>query len=58
MNRYSRVQLIIEDPSLSDLEVSGYFRPDNTEIFLRLLEQGLGVKSELRADGIALRRAD
>lgn len=58
MNRYSQMRLVIDDPALGNLEVSGYFRADNTAMFLHLLEQGLGVKSEPRGDVIGLRKAN
>ena len=57
MNQYNRVQFAIEDPSLANLEVSGYFRADNYETFLRLIEQGLGLKSERVGEKILLLRA-
>jgi transmembrane sensor len=57
MNRFSQVRLVIDDPVLNELEISGYFRADNTVMFLHLLEQGLGVKSEPRGDVIGLRKA-
>jgi transmembrane sensor len=57
MNRYNRTQFVITDPSLAALEVSGYFRADNHETFLGLIEQGLGLKSERHGDTIILRKA-
>jgi ferric-dicitrate binding protein FerR (iron transport regulator) len=56
MNRYNRVQFVIEDASLGSLEVSGYFRANNHETFLHLIEQGLGLKSEREGDKILLRK--
>ncbi|MDP3073673.1 MAG: FecR domain-containing protein [Opitutaceae bacterium] len=57
-NRYNAVQLVIDDPSIADLEVSGFFRSDNLATFLHLLEQGLGVASEARGDIVGLRKSD
>jgi transmembrane sensor len=57
MNRYNQVKFTIDDPSLASLEVSGYFRADNYETFLHLIEQGLGLKSERSGERIILRRA-
>jgi transmembrane sensor len=57
MNRYNRVQFVIDDPALRSLEVSGYFRADNHETFLRLIEQGFGLESERDGERILLRKA-
>jgi transmembrane sensor len=57
MNRYNRVQFVIEDPALRSLEVSGYFRANNHETFLRLIEQGFGLKSDRDGEKILLRKA-
>lgn len=57
MNQRNRVQLIIEGASLKRLEVSGLFRADRTEAFVRLLEANFGVKAESSGDTIVLRRA-
>jgi transmembrane sensor len=57
MNRYNRAQFVIDDPAIGTLEVSGYFRADNFETFLTLIEQGLGLRSERIGDKIILRRS-
>lgn len=57
MNRHNRLQFVIEDPAISSLEISGYFRADNPETFLGLIEKGLGLRSERRGDRILLRAA-
>ena len=44
-NRYNQVQLVV-DPSATGVIVDGSFRATNVAGFLRLLEQGFGVKSE------------
>jgi transmembrane sensor len=62
-NRYAAdsgaQRLVIEpaDPSLAQLEVSGYFRANNVAAFLHLISQTLGVNAEAHSDRIALRRA-
>jgi transmembrane sensor len=62
-NRYAAdfgtPRLVIEpaDPSLAQLEVSGYFRANNGAAFLNLISQTLGVTAETQDDHIALRRA-
>jgi len=57
LNRYNQVKFMVEDPSIAALEVSGYFRADNANTFLHLIEQSLGVRGERRGDTIILRKA-
>jgi transmembrane sensor len=47
-NTRNRVQLLIGDPSIEDLLVSGIFRADNVEGFVRLMEGSFGVRAERR----------
>lgn len=56
MNRYNAHRLVIEDPSLSRIEVSGYFRANNTDSFLQLLEGSFGIAAEKRGEVIYLRK--
>ena len=53
-NDYARVKLVIADPSLEGLELSGVLRADNTDSLLRLLEREFGIKAEPRGDEIVL----
>jgi transmembrane sensor len=56
-NLRNRRQLVIADPRVAGLRVTGSFRADNVEAFTRLLEASFGVAVEQRADGtLALRR--
>ncbi|MES2696464.1 MAG: FecR domain-containing protein [Verrucomicrobiota bacterium] len=57
MNRHSRVQFIVDDPTLAQLPVSGVFRADNSDTFVRLLEGTLGISAERSGDAIRLRPA-
>jgi transmembrane sensor len=57
LNRFNKVKFKVDDPSIAALEVSGYFRVDNANTFLHLIEQGLGVRGERRGDTIILRKA-
>ena len=50
-NRGGRMHLSIADPQLARLRMSGVFRVNNAEGFVRLLESNYGVKVERRADG-------
>lgn len=58
MNKYNRVQFVIGDSTLADVPMSGLFRADDPETFLRMLESGFGVKAEHRSsEQIVLRKA-
>lgn len=60
MNRYNHVRLVIDpaDADLAGVQVSGYFRADNVETFLHLIEQTLEIRTERSGDNtIALRKA-
>jgi transmembrane sensor len=56
-NRYNARQIVIADPSLDDLKVGGNFRLDNSDAFVRLLQQVFPVHAERRGDRIMLSRA-
>ncbi len=56
MNRHNRVQFVIDDTGLARLPVSGLFRADRMEAFVRILEANFGVKAELAGDTIRLHR--
>lgn len=55
LNRYHTRKIVIDDPSIADLRVSGKFRPGNTEAFLWLLQQGFPVTVEQQKGQITLR---
>lgn len=57
LNRYNKVQFMIEDATLARLRVSGFFRADNTDTFVRLLEGTCGIKAERSDATIVLRKA-
>lgn len=51
-------RFVIADPALEGVRISGLFRLDNTEAFVRLLDQGFGIAAESREGAeIVLRRA-
>jgi transmembrane sensor len=50
-NRYNRQQLLISDPSVATIRISGTFKASNVEAFVRLLKEAYGLKVELTADG-------
>ena len=57
INRYNRVQFAIPDADVSQLRVSGVFRADNLEPFVRLLEATCGIQAERSGDVIVLKKA-
>jgi len=50
-NRYNREQLLISDPSVAAIRISGTFKALNVEAFVRLLKEAYGLKVESTADG-------
>jgi transmembrane sensor len=50
-NRYNRQQLLIADPSVAAIRISGTFKTSNVEAFVRLLKEAYGLKVEVAADG-------
>lgn len=53
-NRYAQEQLIIADPQLEPIKVSGEFRIGNTQAFLRALESAFPVRVEQSGKTIRL----
>ncbi len=51
MNRYSDTKLTIEDPSLSQIHISGVFRTDDQRTFLALLQQGWSIHASRVGNG-------
>jgi ferric-dicitrate binding protein FerR (iron transport regulator) len=57
-NRHSRVKLVIGDPSLAGLQVSGIVRADQADALVSLLEANFDVTAESRGgETVLLRRA-
>jgi transmembrane sensor len=55
-NRYSARKIVIDDPSLSALRISGNFRSSNSDGFLWLLKSGFHVRIEEGDDRVHLKR--
>jgi transmembrane sensor len=53
-NRYAREQLVIADPRLESIKVSGEFRIGNTQAFLRALESAFPIRVEQNGQTIRL----
>jgi len=57
INRFSGVRLILGDPELGKVQLSGVLRASNMETLLRLLATDYGIAAERRPDGeIVLRK--
>ena len=55
-NAHGRVRLVLADPALGRLQLSGVLRADDTESLLRLLEGEFALVGERRGDELVLRR--
>src|SRR6185312_10902321 len=45
LNRYNTHRIVIEDPKVAGIRISGTFRPTNYEAFVRLLREGFSIKA-------------
>ena len=52
LNRYTKERFVIDDAELARVPLSGLFRLDDGEAFVRLLETGFGVKAEYRGGNV------
>lgn len=57
INQFNTVKFVIDDPSLSALEISGFVRVENPDLFVLLLDKGFNIKAERQGDVIHLRKA-
>ena len=53
-NRYNPRKIVVADAAAGAIRVGGNFRWNNTDAFVRLLEQGFDVRAEPHADRIVL----
>ncbi|HEY0685586.1 MAG TPA: FecR domain-containing protein [Steroidobacter sp.] len=53
-NRYNRRRIIIEDPALASIPVSGNFRATNFDAFVRLLRDGFAIHAREHGDEVVL----
>lgn len=54
VNRYNKRKIVLADPSIADIGVGGVFRATDQEVFLKLLETGFPVRTEMREDEVLL----
>jgi len=50
MNRHNRLQIVLGNPALGRLRVSGVFRSDNPEGFVRIVEQTFDLRAEYQGE--------
>jgi transmembrane sensor len=53
-NRYTVRKIVIDDPTVAAIRVSGKFRSTQFEAFVRLLEEGFPVRAHSVGDRIVL----
>lgn len=53
-NRYNERKLLVRDPAIVSIPVSGRFRTTNFEAFVRLVQNGFAVRAESSPEGIVL----
>jgi len=53
-NRYNTRKIVIQDPSIANLQVGGMFRANNIEPFVHLIEQGLPLQATQEGEEIRL----
>lgn len=57
INRYNNRRIIIEDPALASIPISGNFRASNVDAFVRLLRDGFAIHARVHGDEIVLSNA-
>lgn len=57
-NRYNTRKIVVADRSLDELKVGGNFRLDNSDAFVRLVQEVFPVRAEGRGDRIVLSRRE
>lgn len=57
LNRQNFTRILIEDEAVGRQRVTGYFRSDNPEGFVRMVEDTFGLKAEVREDHTIVLRA-
>jgi transmembrane sensor len=55
-NRYTTHPIVIEDPAVGSLPISGKFRANNSAAFTRMLHEGFGIHVQERDDATVLSR--
>lgn len=53
-NRYNSTKIVIEDPSIAEIRMSGKFRATNFDAFVRILANGFAIRQREEGDRILL----
>jgi transmembrane sensor len=56
-NRYNSRQLVVSDPAIADIRVAGYFRANNIDGFVRVLESEFAIRATHESGRISLAAA-
>jgi transmembrane sensor len=56
MNRYNSTRLEVDDPDLANQLISGRFRVDHEDVFLRLIERSCDIEAERSGEALKLRK--
>lgn len=56
-NRYNRRQLVVSDPAIASVKIGGYFRANNVDGFVRVLESEFAIRATHERGRITLTRA-
>jgi ferric-dicitrate binding protein FerR (iron transport regulator) len=51
LNRHGKLRLVLADPAVGKVKLSGVLRGDNFDTLLRLLEEEHGIVARPRANG-------
>jgi transmembrane sensor len=54
INRYNTRKIVIEDPQLAAVKITGTFRPTQYEAFVRVLRDGFAIQARTEAEKITL----
>jgi transmembrane sensor len=54
MNRYNTRKIFIEDPELAVIQISGTFRPTQSDAFVRVLQDGFSIQARNEGERITL----
>jgi len=55
-NRYNERKIVVDNPEVAAIVLGGSFAPTNVDGFLRLLEQGFGLRTERRGKDVVISR--
>lgn len=58
MNRYNTRKIVIDDPRLAAVRISGTFRPTQYEAFVRVLQDGFSIQARNTGERILLTQAE